>query len=233
MPAGLRVFVFSRTTGFRHGSIDAGKKMFRELAAENDWLATFSENPEDIREGILRGFDAVVFLNTTGDILDDAQQKEFELYIRKGGGFLGIHSAADTEYGWEWYGGLVGGYFKGHPAVQDAKVMVVDREHPATKFLPEVWVRKDEWYDYRAIPAEGVRILARLDTGSYNGHTMGDDHPIMWCHEYEGGRAFYTGFGHTNESYSDPMFRRLITQAIVWLAEAKKQVPCGVLRPTT
>ena len=131
---------------------------------------------------------------------------------------MGIHSAADTEYDWPFYGNLVGAYFKSHPAQQDATIKVADKNHPATKHLPDRWNRFDEWYDYRANPRGDVHVLATLDETSYQNGTMGSDHPITWCQDFGGGRSFYTGLGHTKESYGEPAFQKLLVGAIRWSA---------------
>ncbi|MCH7903115.1 MAG: ThuA domain-containing protein [Armatimonadetes bacterium] len=214
------VLVFSKTAGFRHGSIEAGKEMFKKLALEHAWMVWYSEDAAEFTPEKLGKYQVIVFLNTTGDILDESQQKAMEAWYGPGRGFVGIHAAADTEYDWEWYGKLVGAYFKGHPAQQEADVILEDREHPATKHLPAVWHRKDEWYDYRVNPRTNVRVLARVDTSTYEGHSMGDDHPITWCQEYKsGGRSFYTGLGHTDESYTEQAFVEMIGQAVNWASK--------------
>jgi len=212
----LRVLVFSKTAGFRHGSIESGIEAFTQLGRAHGFDVHLTEDASYFNDAVLPRYDAVVFLNTTGDVLDDEQQGCFERYIRRGGGFVGIHSATDTEYDWPWYGRLVGAYFKGHPAVQDAVVEVTDRDHPATEHLPERWTRRDEWYNFHAQP-RNVRVLASLDTSTYTGSTM-DPHPILWCHEFDGGRAFYTEGGHTNESFEDPAFRQHLLGAVLWAA---------------
>jgi cytochrome c len=166
-----------------------------------------TEDGRSFTDATLSRFKAVVFLSTTGDVLDHNQKAAFERYIRAGGGFVGIHSASDTEYAWPWYGRLVGAYFESHPAVQQASVHVVDHEHPATRSLPEVWARTDEWYNFKTNPRGGVHVLATLDEQSYTGGTMGADHPIAWCQDFEGGRSWYTAMGHTVESYSEALFR--------------------------
>lgn len=204
---GARILVFSRTAGFRHDSIPEGVAAVRELAAQRGFAVDATEDAGAFTPADLRRYRAVVFLSTTGDVLDARQQKAFEGYIRQGGGYVGIHAAADTEYDWAFYGGLVGARFRSHPAVQPARVTVEDRAHPATSHLSPVWNRTDEWYDYRTDPREKVHVLASLDESSYTGATMNGDHPIAWCQTYRGGRAFYTGGGHTEESYADPAFR--------------------------
>jgi cytochrome c len=221
-PPKKTILVFSRTRGFRHDSIPDGKRAIWKIAEQRNWAVTYTEDPTWFERDKLKGFDTIVFLCTTGDILDEKQQPVFEKYIQSGGGYVGVHAAADTEYDWPWYGKLVGGYFKSHPAVQEASVKIEDAKHPATKHLPSPWRRTDEWYDYTENPRGKVHVLASLNTKSYEGHTMGDDHPIMWCHEYDGGRAFYTGFGHTKESYEDPKFLQMLGEAIEWASGKRK-----------
>ena len=202
-----RVLVFSRTAGFRHDSIPEGVAAIRDLGTSNGFTVDATEDANAFTSRNLRRYDAVVFLSTTGDVLDPAGQRAFEGYIRHGGGYVGIHAAADTEYDWAFYGGLAGAYFQSHPAIQPATVVTEDRAHPSTSGLPPTWNRTDEWYNYRSNPRERVHVLASLDESSYTGGTMNGDHPIAWCQDYQGGRAFYTGFGHTKESYADPAFR--------------------------
>jgi type 1 glutamine amidotransferase len=219
-PAAYQVMVFSRTAGFRHDSIGAGVDAIRALGAEAGFAVTATEDPGAFTAANLSRHAAVVFLNTTGDVLDPGQQAAFEGYVRGGGGFVGVHAAADTEYDWPFYGGLVGAYFARHPAVQAATVRVTDRSHPATAHLPAAWTRTDEWYDYRTNPRGSARILATLDEGSYSGGGMGADHPHAWCREYEGGRSFYTGGGHTPEAYGEPDFRAHLLGGIRYAAGA-------------
>lgn len=214
----MHVLVFSRTAGFRHGSISAGIEAIESLGEEHGFAVESTEDPTLFTDAALARIDAVIFLNTTGDVLDDDQQAAFERYIRGGGGYVGIHAATDTEYDWPWYGTLVGAYFKAHPRIQEATVLVSDRHHPAMRHLPERWVRTDEWYVFRENPRGRVHVLATLDETTYEGGGMDLDHPIVWCHEFDGGRAFYTGGGHTNESYADPAFRRHLLGAIRWAA---------------
>ncbi len=200
------ILVFSRTQGFRHASIAAGVEAIRKLGAANHFEVTATEDPAIFSDQGLAAFDAVVFLNTTGDVLNGAQQTAFEQYIAQGGGFVGVHSAADTEYGWLWYGGLVGAYFAGHPQIQQATVLVPDNLHPSTASLPQRWRRVDEWYNYNYSPRGEAHVLAVLDESTYAGGTQPADHPISWCHEYLGGRSWYTGMGHTEGTYSEPEF---------------------------
>jgi type 1 glutamine amidotransferase len=215
-PAGSRVLVFSRTKGFRHASIPDGIAAVQALGAAHGFAVEATEDATAFTDQSLGRFAAVVFMSTTGDVLDSAQQEAFQRYIRAGHGYVGVHSATDTEYDWPWYGRLVGAYFKRHPAVQEAKLDVRDRTHVATKCLPPTWTRRDEWYDFRAVPPADVTILLTIDETSYSGGTMGAVHPMSWAHQFDGGRAFYTELGHTPESYKDPLYLDHLAGGILW-----------------
>ncbi|MGI5471753.1 ThuA domain-containing protein [Streptomyces sp. CA-132043] len=202
-----RVLVFSKTAGFRHDSIPDGIATVKDLGTQHGFAVDATEDAGAFTPDNLAKYDAVVWLSTTGDVLDATQQAAFEKYIAAGGGYVGVHAAADTEYDWPFYGGLAGAYFQSHPAIQPATLRVEDRAHPATAHLPAAWERTDEWYNYRTNPRDRAHILATLDESTYTGGSMGEDHPFAWCQEYRGGRAFYTGAGHAKESYADPAFR--------------------------
>jgi cytochrome c len=215
----FKVLVFSKTAGFRHDSIANGIQAIRTLGTNNHFTVDASEDATVFSDANLSNYQAVVFLSTTGDILDENQQAAFERYIQAGGGFVGIHAASDTEYTWPWYGGLVGAYFSGHPAgTPTATVKVADRVHPSTAGLPKRWVRTDEWYNFQSNPRGAVHVLATLDETTYNGGTMGFDHPIAWCHNYDGGRAWYTAGGHTAQSFSEPLFLEHLLGGIEYAA---------------
>jgi type 1 glutamine amidotransferase len=214
----VRILVFTRTTGFRHDSIPDAIAALRRVAAASGFSVDATEDAAAFSDPNLRSYRAVVFLLTTGDVLDPGQQAAFERFIRGGGGWAGVHSASDTEYDWPFYGELVGAYFAGHPAVQPAAVHVRDRAHPATAPLPEVWLRTDEWYGFRSNPRAAVHVLATVDETTYAGGSMGADHPIAWCREFSGARAFYTAGGHTRESYTEPLFVAHLAGGIRWAA---------------
>jgi type 1 glutamine amidotransferase len=216
------VLVFSKTAGFRHDAIPAGIQLIRELGAANNFTVAATEDSSQFTTATLAKYETVVFLNTTGDVLNDSQQSAFESYIRGGGGYVGIHSAADTEYGWSFYGQLVGAYFASHPAIQQATVRVENRAHQATQHLGSSWVRTDEWYNFRTNVRSNARVLATLDESTYSGGSMGADHPHTWCQVVQGGRSFYTGGGHTQASYTEPAFRSLVLGGIRYTAGRTK-----------
>jgi type 1 glutamine amidotransferase len=202
------VLVFSKTTGFRHDSIPQGIAAIEALGAEHGFAVDSTEDAARFSDADLARYKVVVFLNTTGDILNWGEKAAFERYILSGGGFVGIHSASDTEYGWPWYGRLVGTWFASHPQIQPATVHIANPDHPSMKGLPALWGRTDEWYNFRSNPRGAVQVLATLDETTYSGGAMGADHPIAWCQTIDGGRSWYTGMGHTKESYAEPLFRQ-------------------------
>lgn len=215
---GDRVLVFTRTTGFRHDSIPDAIEAVRRIGSDAGFEVDATEDPAVFNDATLSAYRAAVFLLTTGDVLPDGGQEAFERWLAAGRGWVGVHSASDTEYDWPFYGEIVGAHFAGHPAVQPALVRVADRAHPATAGLPEIWPRTDEWYDFRVNPRPRVHVLATLDESTYSGGSMGADHPIAWCREFAGGRAFYTAGGHTRESYTEALFVAHLAGGIRWAA---------------
>jgi type 1 glutamine amidotransferase len=211
--ADARVLVFTHTTGFRHDSIPAGVAALRGMG----FAVEVTDDPARFTARWLARFEAVVFLSTTGDPLPRAaQRRALRDYMARGGGFLGIHAAADAGYTWPWYRRLVGATFKRHPAVMPAVVRVEDRESAATRGLPRSWRRTDEWYEFRDDPRGRVHVLASV---------LG--HPIAWCRRFGGGRSVYTGMGHTVESYSEPLFLRHLRGALR-MAAGRATFSCGV-----
>lgn len=222
-PATLEnVLVFTRTLGYRHEAIGVGIQAIVTLGAQNGFAVESTEDPTLFTDAGLADFDVVVWLSTTMDVLDDTQQAAFERFIRAGGGWVGVHAAADTEYTWPWYGQLLGNgaYFKSHPAVQTANVNVADATHASTANLPASFQVEDELYNYQVNPRSAVTVLLTLDEGSYmpGVDAMGADHPIAWFHEFEGGRAWYTGLGHQSALYQNPLFTQHLLGGIRWAA---------------
>ncbi|WP_328421844.1 ThuA domain-containing protein [Streptomyces sp. NBC_00443] len=210
----VRLLVCTRTTAYRHASIPAGVEAVRTIG---DFEVDHTEDPTAFEQP-LDGYAAVVFLSTSGEVLTPAGRARFAAYVDAGGGFVGVHAAACTEYDWPYYGELLGARFDRHPDHQPGKVVVEDREHPATRHLPAVWDFVDEWYDFRTNPRGTVRVLARADESSYDGGGMGGDHPLVWCREQGAGRVFYTALGHAAEAYDDPGFRAHLLGGINWAA---------------
>ena len=207
-PVRPRVLVFSKTKGWKHTSIPFGIEAIFKLGNENGFLVDTTKDASFFDDFNLKQYRAVIFNNTTRNVLNAEQQAAFERYIQAGGGYVGIHAAADTEYEWPWYDKLVGAHFTSHPHnpnVRKGTVRVTDTTHVSTLGLPAEWERTDEWYNYKSFYPD-LKVVAYLDENTYEGGTNGADHPIAWCHEFDGGRAFYTGGGHTDSSYSEPLF---------------------------
>lgn len=220
----FRVLVFSRTTGYRHDAIATATSTVKTLGALNDFAVTATENPAVFTDVDLAPFRVIVFLLTTGDVLNTDQQGAMERFIRAGKGFVGVHSTTDTEHDWPWFGGLVGTSFLSHPAQSSGRLVVEDSANPSTTFLPPTWTRTDEWFNFTTNPRTSVQVLLSLDESSYSGGTMGD-HPIAWCHDYDGGRAWYTGLGHNASAYNEPFFRLHLLGGIQYAAGAQMHAP--------
>jgi len=218
-PGPFRVLVFSKTAAYRHDSIPTAIAALMALQATGGYQAEATEDATQFAADNLARFQVVVFLMTTGDVLDDGQQAAFEAWMNAGGSYMGVHSASDTEYDWPFYGQLVGAYFSRHPDIQQATVRIEATTHPTMAGLPNPWSRRDEWYDFRTNPRPNVTVLATLDESTYTGGMMGADHPIVWAHPTAGGgRAFYTAMGHTMESYGEAPFRQHLVAALRWVA---------------
>lgn len=203
-----RLLVFSKTDGYRHASIEAGQQAFFKLGESHAIRIDTTENADFFVEDSLIQYSAVVFLNTTLNVLNAAQQAAFMRYIQAGGGYVGIHAAADTEYHWPWYGKLAGAWFKSHPSdpnIHTGMMQVVDQTHGSTKMLDKTWERTDEFYNFKSINPD-IHPLITIDESTYEGGENGDFHPMAWYHEFDGGRSFYTNFGHTKETFSEPLF---------------------------
>jgi type 1 glutamine amidotransferase len=208
-----KVLIFSKTNGFRHASIPVGIAAIKKLGSENGFDVDATEDSTWFNKKTLKKYAALIFLSPTGKVFGPDEEKALQQYIHNGGGYVGIHAASDCEYNWSWYGEMVGAYFKSHPKQQKAKLIVVNKNHPSTSFLPDVWERFDEWYNYKNI-SPNITVLIKIDETSYTGGENGDNHPMTWYHDFEGGRVFYTEMGHTDESYSDSIYLRHILGGI-------------------
>ena len=214
-PATERVLIFTKTAGFRHESIPVAVQTLQRLASEAGMVADHSEDAGLFTAEGLSRYRVIVFASTTGEVLDADQQRAMEGYIRHGGGFVGVHAAADTGYQWPWYGRLVGAYFLSHPpGLQSSRVQPERDGTPAGS----AWPVHDELYNYRGNPRGQVEVLATIDESLYQGGTMGADHPIAWCHRYDGGRAWYTGLGHDAAIYGQPEFLAQLRRGLAYAA---------------
>lgn len=233
-----RVLVFKKTAGFHHGSIPLAALAIMKMGEENGFLVDTTTDADKITESNLKKYAALVFASTTGDMLSGPQQVDLERYMQAGGNFVGIHAAADAEYNWPWYGRMIGGWFAHHPNQQMATLTVKDKNFIATSMLPDEWKRKDEWYHYKNINPD-IHVLLNLEESSLtynkNGNDdafkMGANHPIAWYHNFENGRVFYTGLGHTDESYSEPLFLQHLLGGIKYAIG--KNTPLNYAKATT
>lgn len=215
-----RILVFTKTAGYHHESIADGKLAIKKLGTQNNFDVDTTSDAGQFNEDVLKKYSAVVFLSTTGDVLNSLQEAAFERYIQAGGGYVGIHAAADCEYDWNWYGRLAGGYFLSHPGIHDTfpniqtgVLNVVDVNNQATKHLSKEWTRRDEFYSYKKLNPD-IKVLMTVDEKTFRGGENGTNHPMTWYHEYDGGRAFYTALGHTKESFADAPYLKLVLGGI-------------------
>lgn len=224
------ILVFSKTNSFIHKeAIPAGETMFQKMAEQNGWSIFITENgavhnPEDLAR-----FDTIIWNNVTGNVLTAEQRKALSIYLKNGGGWIGIHGTGDSsaEADWPWYReNLIGATFIGHPMnpqFQEATIQIEAPDDFIVSHLGDTWVRSDEWYSFDQSPrAAGMEILGNLDESTYNpvffkeDIRMGDDHPIMWKNCVGEGRIFYTAMGHTAETFSEPLFIEMMLRAVLW-----------------
>ncbi len=227
----FKALLVTTTKGWHHESLHAGVLAVQELGRKNFFDVVLFENPNGFTDKYLEQFKVVIFLNTTGDIFDSAQQKVMERFIQAGNGFAGIHSASDTEYDWEWYTKLVGRMFHIHPAIQTARVNIVDAKFPGLQGFAGNKLFTDEWYEFGPEKTKGLNYILSIDESTYNakvqwgpkkGEGMGQLHPVAWYHNYDGGRAFYTALGHVPTIFSDAAYLEHLYAGIFWAATGKK-----------
>lgn len=226
----FNVLLFTKTNGFHHESVNEGVAAVRQLAVRHHFSVDWHEDASIFNDERLKKYHAVVFLLTTGDILNDEQQAAMERFIRAGKGYVGIHSASDTEYDWDWYTKMVGRTFHIHPANQTADLQVLDRKFPGLERMPDRFLWTDEWYEFGAERIKGLNYILAVDEQTYDASAqwgekkttgMGKFHPIAWYHNYDGGRAFYTALGHLPATYSDTLFLEHVYGGIYWAATGK------------
>lgn len=221
------ILVFSATASFRHHSIADGHNAIQQLGITHKVVVDSSESASIFNDVDLAKYDAVVFLSTTGDVLDGPQQVALQRFIQNGGGFVGIHAASDTEYGWPWYGQLVGAYFVDHPAIQEARLINESPDDPITSHLGTDWMHTDEWYNHRMVN-DHLTVLLSIDETSYdvgNDTSAGDTHPVSWKHEFDGGRAFYTNLGHQSETWTNEGFLTHLWEGLKWAMDGGEKAP--------
>lgn len=227
----FNALLVTKTAGWHHESINEGVTAIKELATRNFFNVQWHQEGATVTDKYLENFQVIIFLNTTGDIFKEDEQKAIEKFIKAGKGFVGIHSASDTEYGWEWYTKLVGRMFKIHPAIQTAKLKLTENKFSGLDQFTDGQFWTDEWYEFSPETTTDLKYILAVDESSYNakvqwgekkGEGMGSFHPVAWYHDYDGGRSFYTALGHMPAVYSEPAFLNHIYAGIYWAATGKK-----------
>lgn len=237
----FKVLLITETAGWHHESISNGIVAIHELAATHNFMVSRQQNAQEITEERLQEFDAVIFLNTSHDIFNNEEQIAFQKFIQSGKGYVGIHAASDTEYGWPWYTKLVGRMFHIHPEQQTAKLKIIDHNFPGLEHFPSTLLFTDEWYEFGEEMVDDLHYLIELDEKSFDpnvtwkdrdvdangkmmdrvGKGMGDFHPISWYHEFDGGRSFFTAMGHKEKVYENPWFLSHLYGGIYYAATGR------------
>ena len=229
--AQFKALLITNTAGWHHDSIEAAVPAMRQLAKLHDFDLVWPNNLATVMtDKGLADYQVIIFMLTTGDILNDEQQAAVERFVKSGKGFAAIHTGTDTEYDWPWYTAMMGTTFLIHPAVQTATVVVQDRNFPGMDQFAKRSLRTEEWYQFKTPLPDGFHVLLTVDESTYNPHAnwgtksgdgMGDFHPVSWYHEYDGGRAFQTALGHLPATYSDPVFLHHVYGGIYWAATGR------------
>ncbi len=210
-----KVLIWSRTAGPRHAHLGTALApgLNPPLNANNVAQATLvkwaaergikADYTEDLTKFNLNNYQAVIFMSSNRDTLDDTAQTTLMQYIRGGGGFVGIHTAFGAEYSLPYYEGLLGGAnFFNHGPNRDGTVETINNRDVSTTGMPETWPFKDEWYNLIPYPSF-VNVLLEVDKATSEatpaGH--GEHHPVSWCQYYDGGRAWLTTLGHDNAAW--------------------------------
>jgi type 1 glutamine amidotransferase len=224
-PAQKRILVYTRNgEGYVHDNIKASVEALKKIGAENNLIVDVSDDPEVMTKENLVRYSCLVFSNTNNEIFTTEDQKNaFVDYIHHGGAFVGIHSACGSERSWPWFWAMLGGKFKRHPVHQPFDIKVIDKDHPATKMLPDIWKWDDECYyldnlnpDIRILMVADLRTIKDPQKDEYPGQVFGNYFPLAWYHVFEGARIFYTAIGHDIAHYSDPLFIKHLTGGIMW-----------------
>ncbi len=227
----FKVLLVTTTRGWHHESLHAGVLAIQELGVKNFFDVDLWQDPNGFTDDYVKQYAAIIFLNTTGDIFDSTQQKVMEKYIESGKGYVGIHSASDTEYDWDWYTKLVGRMFHIHPTIQTAKLNVLDNSFPGLQGFGGGRLWTEEWYQFGPEKINDLHYILSVDESTYNpkvdwgtkkGEGMGKMHPMAWYHTYDGGRAFYTALGHMPTDFTNEAFLNHLYAGIFWAATGKK-----------
>ena len=215
--------------GYVHDNIPSAVEALKKLCTENRYKAESTDNPAFFTAENLKRFDCIIFASTNNEAFDTEDQKQaFVNYIRSGKGFVGIHSASGSERQWPWFAAMLGGRFVRHPPLQSFTINVIDKTHPSTSFLGDTWSWEDECYytnnlnpDIHVLLAVDLKTIKDDKKAEYPGETFGNHFPLAWCHQFEGGRQFYTSLGHKSEYYKDEKFLKHLLGGIKWALNEK------------
>ena len=230
-PPKKRILVYTKNgKGYVHENIAASVEALKKIGVENRLIVDVSDDPSVMTPESLSKYSCLVFSNTNNDIFDTEEQRQAIVdYIHRGGGFVGIHIATGSERKWDWFAAMIGGRFKSHPAFQSFDIKVINKNHPSTAKLPEIWTKEDECYymtelnpDIQVLLAADLRTVTDDKKEIYPGRVFGDYFPLAWCHEFEGARVFYTALGHDSKDYNDPVFLEHLRGGVLWALEKSK-----------
>lgn len=221
-----KVLIYTKNgEGFVHKNIPASVACLEKICQQQGWSYEVSDDASIFTKDKISMFDVLVFSNTNNEAFDTQEQRQvFQDYIQGGGRFVGIHSACGSERNWPWFWACLGGKFEWHPPFQPFEIKVIDPKNPSTAHLPKIWKWEDESYfltelnpDIHVLLAVDLRTIKNM--GSQNKpkpRIFGDYFPLAWCHEFDGGRQWYTALGHKDEHYEDENFIKHLTGGIQW-----------------
>jgi type 1 glutamine amidotransferase len=216
------MLVFTRTAGFRHGSIPVGVETMKRLGDKTGlFTVTHTEDPAAFEADSLKKFDVICMLNTTNEVFFTGDKEVEERlkanlldFVSSGKGIVGIHAATDTYKGWKEYTDMMGGAFVKHPwnAGDTVRVKNLDPKHPVNaSFKGEGLTIKDEIYKFTKNTAQpgDRRMLLALDPDgtdmSKDKEDVRDFYPVAWVDTWGKGRVFYCSLGHNDEIYWNPV----------------------------
>ena len=217
----MRVLLITCTAGFRHNYLTTAVEVITKLGERAGFDVYATEDCSEISEKLLGSASELIFL-TTGELpLNDDQKKSLIGFVEGGGGFVGVHNATDTLYNFPRYHEMLGGTFNGHPWTGEIRAVVEDPDHPSTRHLAKNFATREEVYTFKDWSRERTHVLISLDKTSVDlskGNRPDQDYAMAWCHEFGGGRVFYTGFGHFIGTWRSDWFQKHILGGIQWAA---------------
>jgi len=229
-----RILIYSATAGYRHEVIPASIEILKEQAPSIDVVFDATEDKEWFTDERLSAYDALLFLNNSGEVLDDAGKAAFQRYLDLGGNFIGVHCASGCLTSTEFYRKEIGAIFDYHPAIGYASVEVSGPAHTSTSMLPAKWQLFDEMYNFRSDPrGVGATVILTADESSYEDdgvrkYDHGEPHPVAWFQERgagvqpggTAGRSWYTSLGHGPETWADKLFVAHVVAGIQWAVQS-------------